>query len=302
MEPDENGLHPILTGNEEPELSVEEMLLPTRAQLEERNNADGNDSGDKSGGDASKPTGQTNEEGPEEGDEANGVLYQPTVADPGQFQPQDYSFEVTVFDDEGKNGKVKKIATVDEWDELLDTDPNLGSAASLLKAQRLATKMESKQDADKAAYDKAKIDFEADQAKVQANTQFIEDRQKELDYLVDKGELPPLAKKFRDADWSDPEVAKDPGVKAQIDLLKYMDKENKSRTKAGLKPFSSMLDAFNAMDRDNARKAIKTAATAQGEARRQASARVGGVTPGPGSNMPKGVMVGRSLGSLDNLG
>src|SRR5947207_2821658 len=81
---------------------------------------------------------------------------QATLEDPGQFQPKDYSFEVQVFDAEGKNGKSRKVNSIEQWEQLLDSDPNFGNATSLLKAQRLATKMESGLERDKAEYDTKK--------------------------------------------------------------------------------------------------------------------------------------------------
>ena len=65
--------------------------------------------------------------------------------------------------------------------------------------------------------------------------------------MITKGLLPDVADEHKNADWSDPEVAKQPGVKEQIELVNYMTKENKARLSMGVKPFNSMTEAYNSM-------------------------------------------------------
>lgn len=303
---------PLLDGTEEPELTEpEDFLLPTRAELDAKaaetdDNAD--DAADAADGDKDGKNDDAKDADAGKSDDADtevadaGVsMYVAEVADPGEYVPADYSFEVTVFDENNANPKTVKVATPEDFDKLLEGETNFGSAAALMKASRLATKMESKLEADKAAYDKAVKAYNADQAQAEAANAVVTAMESGLDYLVSKGELPTIAKKYVNADWSDPEVAKQPGVKEQLELMKYMQTENAARVKAGLGPFGSIVDAFNQMDRDNARKTIKTAQDKAGEARRAAGMRVGASNPAPVSNVPKGVMVGRSFGSLDNL-
>ncbi len=122
----------------------------------------------------------------------------------------------------------------------------------------------------------------------------------ELNYLVDKGKLPAVAKKYQNANWSDPEVAKQPGVKEQVELLNYMAKENASRRRAGLSDLTPST-ALTEMRAEAAEKALKDGGDAAGEARRAAGARVAATTPAPVSAVPKGVSVGRNLGDLSNL-
>lgn len=223
-----------------------------------------------------------------------------TAKDPGEFKPKDYSFEVTVYDEEGKNGKSVKIKSIDDFEELLDKDANFGTSSALLKAQRLATKMENNAERDQSEWQK-KMDDYADQNKAAQDQQDqITNVAKEISYLVSKGKLPAADKKYANADWSDPEIAKQPGVKEQVELLNYMRKENNARIKAGLKPFGSALDAFNALQLESRDKKAATVKKQAGEARKEAGARVAGSSPAPVSNAPKGVAVGRG-GSLRDL-
>lgn len=219
--------------------------------------------------------------------------------DPGDYVAQDYSFEVTVFNEDGKSGRRRIINSIDEWENLLDEDPNLGSAAALLKAQRLATKMESYQERDKSAYDQKKTAFEqARTIQVERETE-IKNLANEIQYLVTKGKLPVIANKYKNADWSDKEVAKQPGVKEQVALLRYMDKENGERKKLNLSPMS-VVDAFNAMQLETNEQEQTEAAKRSANARKAAGARVAGTSAPLVSVAPKGISIGRG-GSLNDL-
>jgi hypothetical protein len=226
----------------------------------------------------------------------------PQTPDPGVFTPGDYTFEVVVYDAEGKSPKIHKIKSVDDWDELLERDPNLGSASALLKAQRAVSKMENSQEREQREFDAKKAKYNAEKAEIDQRQQATDTMVAEIGYLQGKGDLPEVAKKYVDADWSDPEVAKQPGVKEQLALLNYMKKENKARIAAKLKPMTSILDAFNAYQIDRARKG-QPAVRAQAAAQRKAQgARVAAVSPAPASGgAPAGISVGRG-GSLRDLG
>lgn len=223
-----------------------------------------------------------------------------TVEDPGVYTPNDYSFEVTTYDEEGKNGKTVKVTSIEQFEELLDKDTNFGTAAALLKAQRLAVKMESNGERDLNDWQKKKESFTQQAQSAQAQQDHINNVAAEITYLVSKGKLPAVESKYANADWSDPEIAKQSGVKEQVELLNYMRKENNARQKAGLQPLGSALDAFNAMQLETRDKRVADVKKQAGEARKEASARVAGSSPAPVSNAPKGVMVGRG-GSLRDL-
>lgn len=223
------------------------------------------------------------------------------IEDPGEFKAGDYAFEVTTYDAEGKKPKTTKITSVEQWDQLLDTDPNFGSATALLKAQRLSTKMETGLERDKASYDTKKAEYDEAVANQAARDEASQSMVNEISYLVNRGELPPVAAEYANADWSDPKIAAQPGVKEQVALLDYMSKENTARQKAGLKPLTSVLDAWNGYQLDEAKKTAQTQNQRVAEARKEAGARVAGVSPNPVTAAPRGIMVGRG-GSLDELG
>lgn len=222
------------------------------------------------------------------------------VADPGQFVPKDYSFEVTVFDKDGKNPKVHKIATTDEFDDLMDTDPDFGTGTALTKAMRAATKMEVSQASDRRDYDLKKSAYDAaakQSTEGQAAAQMMVN---EMTYLTERGDLPKVDAKYVNADWSDPEVAKQPGVKEQIEIMNIMVRESKIREKAGLPKVTSILEGHRIWkDEQRTRQASDTKRVA-GEARRAAGARVAGPTPNPTRTAPKGISVGQG-GSLRDL-
>lgn len=231
-----------------------------------------------------------------------------TVDDPGEYQPKDYSFQVTTYDSEGKNGRSVTVKSVEQWDELIDTlersGGNLGSTTSVLRAERAASRMERnletdrvKWQSDKDAYDQQ---LEANNQRIESTNQMIA----EMNYLVERGDLPRVAQGYINADWSDPEVAKQAGVKEQVEVLNYMRRENAARTRAGLKPMTSVIDAFNAFQLDQTRKGTVAARQRAGQSRREAGARVAASTPNTGIQAPKGISVGRggNLRDLANVG
>ena len=226
------------------------------------------------------------------------------IEDPGEFTPQDYSFEVVTYDDEGKKPKTVKVTSIEQWDELLESDPNMGSSAAVGKAFRKAQKMEIGIERDLAEYEVKKSEYEAAVESEQLKTQRNDTIFNEMQYLMDKGDLPKLTnEELTNLDWEDAAVVKaHPNIAPHKELLNYMRKENASRTKSKLAPLSSVLDAFNAMQLDSNRQKVEENKTKVAEARKQAGARVASGTPGPGQAVsPKGIAVGR-VGDLSRLG
>lgn len=232
------------------------------------------------------------EEEAEEDDEPQVEYTEPeavvTVEDPGEYEPADYSFKV-----KNKDGKTVTIKTPEQANEFAEDDDNFTSAKDLKDFLRLSQKMENNLERDKEQYDQKKAQYE-EQTKAQAaRTETINSIASEFDYLVTKGLLPKIDAKYKNADWSDPEVAKQPGVKEQIALLNYMASENETRAKVGVRPITSAVDAYNAWkleqnDQDEAEEKRKA-----GEARRAAGARVAAASSGaPSAGMPKGIAVG----------
>lgn len=226
------------------------------------------------------------------------------LEDPGDFTPEDYSFEVTVYT--GEEGKEKpktvKITSVEDAERLLEEDPNFGNAKSLLNFNRKVTHMESNLERDEREHQALKDAYDNQQEAVEKQQERVNTIANEIEYLVSKDKLPKVADKYKEADWRKPEVAKQPGVKEQLALIKYMNKENVERRKLGLSAMGA-LDAYNQMQTEatESRKATNKEESAQ--ARKTAGARVSGTTPAPVGNMnvPKGIKVGRG-GSLRDLG
>jgi hypothetical protein len=230
------------------------------------------------------------------------ALPQPTLEDPGEYAPADYSFEVTIYDADTKNPKQVKIASVEEFDQLLENDSNFGSYAALAKAQRKADRMEADSDRDKAQWEAAKAEYETEAEQVTERVEQLNNIAAEMDYLVGKGKLPAITDELKNANWQDPEIAAQAGVKEQLALLKYMDKESADRRKAGLAPLVSPISALREMQLDEAEKGTASAQQRQVAARKAAGAKVGGTSPAPATSAPKGISVGRvARGGLRGL-
>jgi len=211
-----------------------------------------------------------------------------TVEDPGDFTPEDYSFEVTL-----KDGKTVKVATPEEAEKLADDPDNFETPKQLMDFINKQNKMNRNLDRDRERWETQKKTYEEQTQTEQQRLETVNNMASEMDYLVSKNLMPAIEKKYLDADWSDPEIAKQPGVKEQIELLKYMVKENELRLKSKVKPLTSMVDAYNAWKLDTNSKKAEEEHRAAGEARKVAGARVAGVSPAQqGTYVPKGIAVG----------
>lgn len=272
-----------------------DFRLPTNQELiddqgkDDDNQAENKDGGgdDAAGGDNSSQGQQAKTQTPPAEEQ---VEY---VEDPGDFAPGDHSFEVTVYDEKGANPKAVKIASPEEWYKLMETEPNLGTSGAVAKAFSAASKMEREIDGEHKDWEKRKKEFEEATKAQEAREETVNLWVREMDYLAEQGEIPPMPADLKTANWSDPAVAKQPAVKAQIEILNYMRDENQRRAKVGLKPMTSVLDAYEGFARQRDRSAAATAKTTAAEARKAAGAKVAGSAPAPASAAPRGVSVGR---------
>lgn len=238
---------------------------------------------------------EKNEEEPEQTEEYSEPEPVLTVKDPGEYQPADYSFEVAL-----KGGKSVKINTPEEADKLAEDPENFETPKQLLDFINKTQTMRNKLDKDHEKWETEHTTFAQQLEQETQRRGNIEQFVSEFNYLIGKGLLPPVAKEYRDADWTDPEVAKQSGVKEQRALLDYFVKENKVRSVAKIKPLTSMVDAFNAWQQDEGRqkseakvKADAEAKKAAGEARKAAGSRIAGVSSSQqGAYVPKGIAVG----------
>lgn len=287
----------------------EELRLPTNEELTAKEAENGNDGSDNQDGEGGEDTGDADgppdaggDSNPDESAQAPEAQVEAVeyVDDPGDFTPGDYSFEVMVYDQEGKNGKVHKIADLDAWDALLETEPNLGSSAAVLRAERAAQRMDRGVERDKRDYDARRAEYdEAVKAQEQRDATTLQ-WQQELDYLVNKGELPPMPAELHvsKANWKDPKVAGQPAVKAQLALLDYFRNENAQRAKVGLAPMTSLLDAYNGYARQQEQQQARSNRQAAATARKEAGGKVAASAPKPATTAPRGIAVGR-VGVLD---
>lgn len=218
-----------------------------------------------------------------------------TVEDPGEYQPADYSFEVTL-----KDGKTVKISTPDEAEKIADDPDNFETPKQLMDFINKQNKMNRNLDKEYEKWESQKKTFTEQLETETERRETIETYVGEFNYLVSKGLIPTVPKEYVDADWNDPEIAKQPGVKEQMALLDYMTKENAVRAKAKVKPITSIVDAYNAWQMDEGhqkseakKKADEEAHRAAGEARKTAGARVAGVSASnQAPYVPKGIAVG----------
>lgn len=210
-----------------------------------------------------------------------------TVDDPGEFKPADYSFSVEI------KGKSYKVETMEQAEELAEEHADDLTAKQLFALVSKGSRIEIKQERDKEKWETQKNTYDEQSQTVVQRQEIVDAMTGEFEYLVGKGLLPEIDKQYLDADWSDPEVAKQPGVKEQNDLLNYMVKENTARAKAKVKPITSIVDAFNAWQLDSDRKKEDANKVAAGEARKVAGARVAGVSASnQAPYVPKGIAVG----------
>lgn len=223
-------------------------------------------------------------EDPQEYSEPEPVV---TVQDPGEYIPKDYSFDVEL------EGKKHSINTPEEAEKFMEDNADKFTAAQILTVIKKSQKMENNLERDKEKWETDKATFEEQTATENQRQETINNFASEFEYLVGKGLLPEVSKALKDADWNDPEVAKQPGVKDHLKILNYLVKENAVRAKSGVKPITSIVDAYNAWKLDLTTKETETARKEAGEARRAASARIAGVSSAPSSPLiPKGIAVG----------
>lgn len=211
-----------------------------------------------------------------------------TMEDPGEYKPADYSFEVTL-----KDGKTVKISTPNEAEKIADDPENFETPKQLMDFLNKQNKMNRNLERDFEKWEASKQTFTQQVETEQERRQNVENLTSEMDYMVSKGFVPAVDDKYKTMDWTDPEVAKQPGIKEQVELLNYMVKENSARAKAGVKPLGSLLDTYNAMQLDSDRKKAQEDKKLAGEQRKVAGAKVAGVSPSQqGTFVPKGIAVG----------
>jgi hypothetical protein len=216
------------------------------------------------------------------------------LSDPGDFQPKDYAFDVELAD-----GSKIHVARPEDIDNI-PADADFGTPANLAKMQAAYTKMVVGIDNDKRDYDAGKAAYDAQQESNAAIEQSVTVMVNEMAYLETKGKLPAVDAKYQEANWSDPEVAKQPGVKERLELLNYRAVENQQRNKLGLSPMS-VLEASMQMAQDKADQQEADNKQKQGEQRKQKGAMIGGAAASTFDNTPDDMIIGAG-GSIRDIG
>lgn len=230
-------------------------------------------------------------------DEA-GVYKEPTTADPGEFKPNDYSFEVTTTD-----GKTHKIASIEEAEALaatLDDNPELISASQFMTLNRKTAVMDRGIQDDKQKHEATKTQYDQEQALAKTREDALVQWNNEINYLASNGDLPAISAEMNSADWSDPEVAKDPAVKARLEIFRWMDTENTKRMGAGLEPVKSVVDAHNAMQLEALKKGNQDTASREKSQRQAKGSMVAGSSSYTPASKAEAGIIGPG-GSLDDL-
>lgn len=221
-------------------------------------------------------------------------VYAPVTTDPGDFKPGDYSFTIQTTD-----GKVHKISTPEDAESFaaqLDNSPDMIAASQFLALGRKTSMMEQGLATDKRAYDAIKEQHDLQTSQQATREQYLTQWQGEVKYLRDKGDLPPITDELNKADWTDPKVATEPGVKETLALYKYMEEENNRRMAAGLPPDLSVVSANTSMRLEERLNLDKEEVESNKTRQRSRGSMVTGKSPHIPANASKGTLIGEPKG------
>lgn len=218
----------------------------------------------------------------------------PEVTDPGEFQPQDYSFDVTLAD-----GTVVSITSPEDIDKLPE-QPEFASIKDHTQFINSYSRMVNGIDADKRQWETNSKSWSDTQEAVKQQEEYFSTVDNSMKYLESNGKLPAVPAQYVEADWSDPEVQKQPGVKERVEIIEYMAKENATREAHGL-PKMDVLSAHAELQSKRYEEHQAAKATAQNSHRKKQGAMVTGASaPAPGKSNTD--MIVGSGGSLSDLG
>jgi len=109
----------------------------------------------------------------------------------------------------------------------IDKNPESISAYQFGLLNRRSAVMEQSIASDRRNYDADKVKFDEQQEQTATREQYLTQWQGEINYLRQKGELPAITNELNNADWTDPKVAAESGVKEALAVFKWMEDENK---------------------------------------------------------------------------
>jgi len=216
------------------------------------------------------------------------------VTDPGEFQPKDYSYDITLAD-----GSVIKISKPEDIKNI-PADASFESPQALFEAGAKYTQMVNGIEADKREYDANKEKFESDKENKEAVEKRIETAIAEMNYLETKGRLPKYDAKYDTQNWNDPEVAKQPGIKERLELINYRAKENEQRQALGLGEMS-LIEAQMQMAQEARESREVEVKNKQAEARKKRGSMVGGNTSSELSDGSEDDMIIGEGGSIRDI-
>jgi len=216
------------------------------------------------------------------------------VTDPGEFQPKDYSYDITLAD-----GSVIKISKPEDIKNI-PADASFESPQALFEAGAKYTQMVNGIEADKREYEANKEKFESDKENKEAVEKRIETAIAEMNYLETKGRLPKYDAKYDSMNWNDPEVAKQPGIKERLELITYRAKENEQRQALGLGEMS-LIEAQMQMAQEARESREVEVKNKQAEARKKRGSMVGGNTSSELSDGSEDDMIIGEGGSIRDI-
>ena len=221
-----------------------------------------------------------------------------SIDDPGEFKPQgDYSFEITQAD--GKTVKITSPEQAEAFSQRLDSEENLLTAYQFTKFQRDFGRMDRGFEREKEKFDLDKQAFDNQQAQETARIEQTTKWSNELKYLEGKELLPKIGQGI-DVPGGWEKNPDDPGVKARMEIFKWMDKENADRRAAGIDTINSTVDAFRLMQADRQESEIKEEDKRDANTRRAKGKMVSGNASFTPDNQPAGRIIGEG-GSLNDL-
>lgn len=260
---------------------------------------DTGDTGEETADDKSEPDEATDTEADvvEEKDET-GVYAPAEVKDPGEFQPNgDYGFEVTTLD--GKTIKISTPEQAEAFADRLDSEENLLSARQFMEFTRKVSRMDNGIEREKSQFETEKQTFETQQAQDKVRNEQITQWSNELNYLQAKGLLPEIPAKV-DVPGGWEKNPDDPGVKARLEIFKWMQQENTDRRTAGIAEVTSAVDAYRLMQADSTVQTEKQETNTERTTRQSKGKMVSGNSSFTDANEQSGSIIGEG-GSLRDL-
>lgn len=222
------------------------------------------------------------------------VISTPAVNDPGEFQPQDYSFELTLAD--GTKHTITKPEDIDNLPE----QPEFASIKDHTQFINNYSRMVNGIDADKRQWESDTKAWSEAQEATKQQEEYFANVSNSMSYLEQSGKLPAVPAQYANADWSDPEVQKQPGVKERVEIIEHMAKENAKRESLGLPKMDVLAAHAELQNKHNESRLAEEKKSRSDHRKKQGGMVTGASAPAPSSKSSD--MIVGSGGSLRDLG